>query len=106
MEELQRPRPEAVRPPAPRPVGTGVRTGGGDDVDTSGTVQVTWGSLVDDVDLAGITVGEAETLLQDAYTIAPGVTINVNGAEAAADTILTAGDALEFVRAAGEKGGG
>ena len=104
MEQLQPPGRETVRPPAPRPIGTGVRTGSGDEVDTSGTVQVTWGALIDDLEVAGMTVGEVQTLLATAYNLAPGVRINVNGAEADADTLLTTGDALEFVRAAGEKG--
>ena len=104
MEELHR-HPQATRSPATRPpIGTGVRTGGSDDIDTSGTVQVTWGALIDDLEVAGMTVGEVQTLLQAAYNLAPGVQIIVNGDEADEDTVLGTGDALEFVRAAGEKG--
>ena len=108
MEELQR-HPEAIRPPATRPIGrpigSGIRTGGNDDIDTSGTVQITWGALIDDLEVAGMTVGQVQALLQAAYNLAPGVQVNVNGDEADEDTVLTTGDALEFVRAAGEKGG-
>lgn len=105
MEELHR-HPEATRAPATRPIGTGVRTGGNDDIDSSGTVQITWGALIDDLEVAGMTVGAVQTLLQAAYNIAPGVQVNVNGDEADEDTVLVSGDALEFVRTAGEKGGG
>ena len=68
MEELQRRYPEVIRPPAPRPIGTG--TGGDNDLEPSGTVHVTWGALIDELELVGMTVGEALTLLQDAYNIA------------------------------------
>ena len=105
MEELHR-HPEATRPPATRPIGTGVRTGGDEDIDISGTVQITWGALIDDLEVAGMTVGAVQALLQAAYNIAPGVQVNVNGDEADEDTVLVSGDALEFVRTAGEKGGG
>ncbi len=105
MQELHRPVPETTRPAEPRPIGTGVRTGSGDDVDTHGTVQVTWGAVVDEFEGAGMTVGEVLTAVQAAYNVAPGVQINVNGVEADANTLLAAGDHLEFVRAAGEKGG-
>jgi hypothetical protein len=105
MEEIQRHAPEATRRQAPRPIGSGVRTGGDDDTD-SGTVQVTWGALIDDLEIAGMTVGDVQTLLQATYNIAPGVQTNVNGEEADADTLLATGDSLEFVRAAGEKGAG
>lgn len=106
MQEMQRRRREAIRPPVPRPIGTRVGEGGDDHSDTSGTVQVTWGALIDDLEVAGMTVGEVQALLQAAYNIAPGVGVNVNGVEAGADTILATGDSLEFVRAAGEKGVG
>jgi molybdopterin converting factor small subunit len=105
MAEIERHHAEGIRPTAPRRIGTGVRTGG-DDRDDAGTVQVTWGALIDELELAGMTVGEAQELLQAAYNIAPGVQVNVNGTEAGLDTVLAAGDALEFVRAAGEKGTG
>ena len=109
MEEVQRHQPEAIRairPLPPRPIGSGVRTGGDDDVDTCETVHITWGALIQDLDVVGMTAGEVQAEVQDAYHMAPGVRINVNGVEAGADTVLVAGDALEFVRAAGEKGGG
>ena len=105
MQELQRPLPETTRPAEPRPIGTGVRTGGGNDRDTSGTIQVTWGAVIDDFEGAGMTVGEVLTAVEGAYNVPPGVRINVNGVETDANTLLVAGDHLEFVRAAGEKGG-
>jgi hypothetical protein len=69
-------------------------------------VQVIWGPLVDDLDVAGMCVGEVATLLRDPYHLAPGAVATVNGVEADASTQLTRGDTLEFIRAAGEKGGG
>ena len=106
MEELQQRRPGTIRPPTTRPIGPigGLGTGDDNDVELSGTVQVTWGALVDDLEIAGMTVGEVQTMLEGAYNIAPGVGVIVNGTEADADTVLATGDSLEFVRAAGEKG--
>ena len=71
-----------------------------------GMVQVIWGPLMDDLDIGGMSVGEVATLLRDPYHLAPGAIATVNGAEADSSTRLTQGDTLEFVRAAGEKGGG
>ena len=109
MQELQRHQPEAtraIRPPTTRAIGSGVRTGGDEDSDGAGTVQVTWGALIQELEVAGMTVGEVQAEVQDAYNMAPGIRVNVNGSEADLDTVLATGDALEFVRAAGEKGGG
>ncbi len=77
-----------------------------DEIDGSEgeSVQVIWGPMVDDFDVADLTVRDVYQLLQAPYHIAPGVTANVNGAEVAPDTRLARGDVLEFVRAAGEKG--
>jgi protein involved in polysaccharide export with SLBB domain len=111
MQELQRHQPEATRatlatsPPTTRAIGSGVRTGGDEGSDGDGTVQVTWGALIQELDVAGMTVGEVQAEVQDAYNMAPGIRVNVNGSEADLDTVLATGDALEFVRAAGEKGG-
>lgn len=71
-----------------------------------GMVQVVWGSLMDDLDVAGMSVDEVVTLLRDPYHLAPGAIATVNGVEADPSTRLNRGDTLEFVRAAGEKGGG
>ena len=71
-----------------------------------GMVQVIWGPLMDDLDVAGMSVGEVVTLLRDPYHLAPETVVTVNGSEADSSTRLTRGDTLEFVRAAGEKGGG
>ena len=51
------------------------------------------------------TVAEVRAHLAGAYNIAPEATVHVHGVEAGEDTRLRAGDCLEFVRAAGEKGG-
>ena len=71
-----------------------------------GTVHLTWGPLTENLDLAGMNVGEVYRLLRQPYRLAPEVRVNVNGSEADADTRLEAGDSLEFVRLAGEKGAG
>jgi hypothetical protein len=104
MQEFRPQHPEQLRPRAPRPTDGGF-PGDGSHEDTGGTVHITWGALVDDLEVADMTVGEVQNLLQDAYNIAPDVQINVNGVEVTANTRLSAGDSLEFVRAAGEKGG-
>lgn len=85
-------------------IGTGVRSGALPEEE--GLVQVVWGALMDDLEVAGMTVGEVHELLQLPYGIAPDADVNVNGIEATHDTRLEAGDELEFVRMAGEKGSG
>jgi hypothetical protein len=70
-----------------------------------GAVEIIWGANMDSVDVAGMTVAEVRAHLAGAYNIAPEATVHVNGVEAGEDTRLRAGDCLEFVRAAGEKGG-
>ena len=103
MQELRPQHPEHIRPPTARPTDGGFPGANSND-DVSGTVHITWGALIDDLEVADMTAGEVLDLLQDAYHIAPGVQINVNGVEVTADTRLATGDSLEFVRAAGEKG--
>ena len=82
-------------------------TGGEPDAVTeTGTVQIVWGPMMDDLDVAGWTVGDVISDLRGVYRLPQGVVANVNGVEAGANTRLDVGDELEFVRAAGEKGGG
>jgi hypothetical protein len=68
-------------------------------------VEVIWGALPDRYDLAGVTVVEADRLLRAHLGIPGGVRALLNGAEAEATRRLRPGDVLEFVRAAGERGG-
>ena len=69
-------------------------------------VQVIWGALVEQMELAGLTVAEAFRLLRPTFNLAPGVSAFVDGELSRGDRRLAAGESLEFVRAAGEKGCG
>ena len=71
----------------------------------AGSVEVIWGALPDRYEVAGMTVVEAYRLLREHLGIPRGVRALVNGAEAEPATALRPGDVLEFVRAAGERGG-
>ena len=104
MEQQRYQQQHGIEHENPLQIGTGVRSASIPQED--GTVQIIWGSLMDDLEVAGLTVGEVQGLLQQPYGIAPDVAVNVNGFEATHETRLEAGDELEFVRSAGEKGGG
>lgn len=54
--------------------------------------------------LVGKTVAEATTELRETLSLARGVKAFRNGEEAAPETVLEAGDTLEFYRPAGKKG--
>lgn len=84
-------------------LGTGASPNEASDED--GTVLVIWGANMDDLDVSGLTVDEIRQQIDSAYNIAPDAEVNVNGVSASGDTRLRAGDNLEFVHAAGEKGG-
>jgi hypothetical protein len=104
MEHLRHPE---RREPQDR-LRTRLPLGGGsesDEADDDGSVLVIWGANMDELDAAGLTVDEARAQLATAYNIAPDAEANVNGVTSAGDTRLRAGDNLEFVHAAGEKGG-
>lgn len=75
-----------------------------DDAENGGTVEVVWGANMDSLDVGGMTVDEVRHQLDNAYNIAPDALVTVNGVAAPGDRRLRAGDCLEFVRAAGEKG--
>jgi hypothetical protein len=68
------------------------------------TVQVIWGPMVDAMSVAGMSVAEVRALLQGPYNIPAHAAAVVNGSPERADRRLEAGDVLEFVRLAGEKG--
>ena len=70
-----------------------------------GSVQVMWGAMSESLELADTSVGDAFRMLQAPFNIAPTVTALVNGDPVDGEHRLRAGDALEFARPAGEKGG-
>ena len=75
-----------------------------EDQRTSGSVQLIWGAVTENLELAGMSVEQAYDLLRAPFHIAPQVTALVNAVEATPDQRLEAGDLLEFTRPAGEKG--
>ena len=101
--ERQRPprRPEApteATPPTahaqPRPVPEAVPR----------SVTVIWGPLVKEMDVQGMSVAEATELLRAPFGLPEQATPLVNGSPAHPDQTLCIGDAMEWVKAAGEKG--
>ena len=102
MERLRRRRPETQltsQTATERPVSTTSTDAGG------GVVQVIWGAMTQQLDLAEMTVRDAHQLLTAPYHIPPGVQALVNGVAVDPDHALGVNDTLEFARAAGEKGG-
>ncbi len=110
QEHQHRIQRETRRPPTTtrvgQPAGPPPENAAQPEATAGGTVHLTWGPLTEDLDLAGMTVREVYRLLRQPYNLAPNVRVNVNGAGADAGTRLEAGDSLEFVRLAGEKGAG
>ena len=101
MERLRRRRAQQSEAEAPP------RSGAAGSIaadEAFGPVTVISGSYSDAMELAGMTVSEAFRLLSSALHLAPGVNALVDGSEAGGDHRLGAGQTLEFVRAAGEKG--
>ena len=78
----------AAAPPEPQPQG----------------IQVIFGPIAQPFDFEGMSVGAARGLLQHALNIPPGAAALVNGNPVDPERDLVAGDTLEFVRLAGEKG--
>jgi hypothetical protein len=70
-----------------------------------GQVQVSYGVHSLEAAIAGKSVGEVRQALKEPLNIDPRALALVNGRDVAASHILKAGDQLEFVRLAGEKGG-
>ena len=101
-QQLHRPSPTVHNQPARIGHGSGPAAEAG--VDTSGTVEVIFGAAINAFEIVGRTVAEAHAELEEPLTIAPNVTILVNGVEADGDVRLNTNDTLEFVRKAGEKG--
>jgi hypothetical protein len=101
MEQLRRRRREQL----PREIPRGGTPSSDEESEGPGTdVEVIWGAMAQQMSLAGMTVRDARTLLQQAFNLAPGVTALVDGRLARGDHQLASGQVLEFVRPAGEKG--
>ncbi|MEN8184807.1 MAG: hypothetical protein ABFS46_19985 [Myxococcota bacterium] len=96
MEQLRRPihrsQPPAL-PEMPAPGGA-----------TQGTVLVSYGTMLESFDLAGLSVADARSLMQRPYNLSPEAEVTVNARDATPDQVLRAGDHLEFVHLSGEKG--
>jgi hypothetical protein len=108
MEEIHHPRPALQRRRTREdrlPIGEGA-CGESEEaaIAADGRVQIVWGALTDDHEIVGMTVGEVRDIFQGPYNIAPEVEVILNGVATDADARMVAGDVLEFVRAAGEKG--
>lgn len=69
-------------------------------------VNVSSGPYAEELPIAGSTVGEVRRRFSDRFDIDDKSTATVNGNAANDDVILKSGEALMFVRHAGEKGGG
>jgi hypothetical protein len=69
-----------------------------------GRVEVIHGVYAHSLPLAGLTVLQARTELEERMNIDPEALAVVDGVEVRADTILKEGQVLNFVRHAGEKG--
>lgn len=70
----------------------------------SGRVDVIHGVYAHSLPLAGMTVRQARAELEDRMNIAPEAVAVVDGVEADEAFVLTQGQVLNFVTAAGEKG--
>ncbi|MFQ5882923.1 MAG: hypothetical protein ACE5I9_10705 [Candidatus Methylomirabilales bacterium] len=71
---------------------------------TEETVRVVYGVHSLEVGIAGRSVGEVRAALKQALNIGPQALAVVDGREVLESHILQAGELLEFVRLAGEKG--
>ncbi len=71
---------------------------------TEETVKVIYGVHSLEVNIAGRTVEEVRNALKQALNIGPRAIAVVDGQEVMESYILQAGETLEFVRMAGEKG--
>ena len=67
-------------------------------------VQVTYGAGVQTLPLAGLRVSDARHIARDILNVDPQAAVLVNGGEVNPTHRINAGDQIEFVHAAGEKG--
>jgi hypothetical protein len=70
----------------------------------SRNVQVTYGAGVQALPLAGLRVSDARHIARDILNVDPQAPVLVNGRQVDASYRIAAGDQIEFVHAAGEKG--
>ncbi len=70
----------------------------------TGLVKISYGVHSLEAAIAGKAVGEVRQALKEPLNIDPRALALVNGRDVAASYVLKAGDQLEFVRLAGEKG--
>jgi len=70
----------------------------------AGNIGVVHGIYTHQVPLAGMTIRRARAELSERLNIAPDAIALVDGNEAGDDFVLTAGQVLNFVKDAGEKG--
>ncbi len=70
----------------------------------TGLVKISYGVHSLEAAIAGKAVGEVRQALKEPLNIDPRALALVNGRDVAAAYVLKAGDQLEFVRLAGEKG--
>ena len=71
---------------------------------TTALVKISYGVHSLEAAVAGKAVGEVRQALKEPLNIDPRALALVNGRDVAASQVLQAGDQLEFVRLAGEKG--
>jgi hypothetical protein len=69
-----------------------------------GRVEVIHGVYAHSLPLAGMTIGQARSELEDRLNIDPDAIAVLDGRQVTDDTIVTEGSVLNFVKAAGEKG--
>ena len=67
-------------------------------------IDVIYGASAQRLPLTGQTVAQIRPLMEGIYRVDPQSPVLVNGRPARANYVLTAGDVLEFVHHAGEKG--
>ena len=70
----------------------------------TGRVEVIHGVYAHSLPLAGMTVRQARAELEDRMNIDPEAVAVIDGLEATEDAVLTEGQVLNFLKAAGEKG--
>ena len=71
-----------------------------------GRVEVIHGVFAHSLPLSGMTIGQARSELMERMNIPDDAIAVLDGAEASEDTVLGEGQVLNFVKYAGERGGG
>lgn len=99
MQEVLRPLRQQERP---GPGGLGSIFGGGDA--PNGMATVTSGTHVESLPVGGMTVGEIRRRFRDRLDLAPNSQATVDGRDATDQTVVRAGQLVDFIRPGGEKG--